>query len=222
MKSESVEMSIGIAGLSDVNDSGRETKKVGDYAIMRYCIFWDPTNYFLTNKQYLLGLKLLSSWLRIQAHLTFAVHITLCSLPLCWKSPPDYCKKDEQCHSTHSSSSLGASKQEKAGTEPTCTHTNEHTHPWGALSRASTIGMAVSPASISSQWQGGGRLLSGCSCCLQETEQTENPGCLTHYPHKKSTYIHTHTHTVALDSTCSLSLTNSLFLFPRTQTYRAS
>lgn len=69
-----------------------------------------------------------------------------------------------------------------AGTEPTSTHTHEHAHPWGALSSASMVGRAVSAASISPQWQGGGRLLSGCFCHLQERqwEQTEKPGCLTH------------------------------------------
>lgn len=67
---------------------------------MKYCVFWDPTNYFLTNKQHFLGLKLLSSWLSVWSHLTFAALITPCSFHTChdptvWKSPPDHCNKDE-------------------------------------------------------------------------------------------------------------------------------
>ena len=48
-------------------------------------------------------------------------------------------------------------------------HSQARTHPWGALSGALMVDRAVSPASTSPKWQGGGRLLSGCFCCLWET-----------------------------------------------------
>lgn len=72
--------------------------------------------------------------------------------PTVWKSPPDYCNKDRQHHSTHSSSSTGHQwKQEKAEYQLALNHqagTHKRTHHWGAPSGTSTAGRTVSPSSF--------------------------------------------------------------------------
>lgn len=93
--------------------------------------------------------------------------------PTVWKSPPDYCNKDRQHHSTHSGSSTGlnGSKRRLSISWHWTTmqaHTEVHRQALQQLAELCLHHLSV-------QWQGGGTLLSGCFCQGKQRSLAASP-----------------------------------------------
>ncbi len=196
MKSESAEMSVSIAVLSkettqDVTDWGRKMQ-VGENAMMKYCVFRDPTNYFPDQQAAFLGPEAaeLMTQCVISSHVCSAHHAMPLSRMLRSDSAETTTWSLQQRRAPTQVPLRGhLRKREKAEyrlalNQRAHAHTSTHTPEVHCQVLQWLAGLSLQHPSLHSD-----RVVADCCQDVsvvyrRQSEQTEKPGCLTHKSHK--------------------------------------